>query len=126
MSNVGIVIVSHSQQVAVGTAEMVLQMVGDEVPLAWWGGNPDGGLGTNLEAIMEAISRAWSDAGVAVMVDLGGAETNSEMAIEMLPAERQKKIVICNAPIVEGSVIAATEASGGASLEEVKSSAEEM
>jgi dihydroxyacetone kinase DhaKLM complex PTS-EIIA-like component DhaM len=48
------------------------------------------------------------------------------MAIEMLPAERQKKVVICNAPIVEGSVIAATEASGGASLAEVKSSAEEM
>ena len=126
MSNVGIVIVSHSQQVAAGTAEMVLQMVGDEVPLAWWGGNPDGGLGSSVEVIMEAISKAWSDAGVAVMVDLGGAETNSEMAIEMLPAERQKKVVICNAPIVEGSVIAATEASGGASLEEVKSSAEEM
>ena len=126
MSNVGIVIVSHSQQVAAGTAEMVLQMVGDEVPLSWCGGNPDGGLGTSVEAIMEAISKAWSDSGVAVMVDLGGAETNSEMAIEMLPAERQKKVVICNAPIVEGSVIAATEASGGASLEEVKSSAEEM
>ena len=45
MSNVGIVIVSHSQQVAAGTAEMVLQMVGDEVPLAWCGGNPDGGWG---------------------------------------------------------------------------------
>ena len=109
-----------------GTAEMVLQMVGDEVPLAWCGGNPDGGLGTSVEAIMEATSKAWSDSGVAIMVDLGGAETNSEMAIEMLPAERQKKVVICNAPIVEGSVIAATEASGGASLEEVKSSAEEM
>ncbi|MEC8253854.1 MAG: PTS mannose transporter subunit IID, partial [SAR324 cluster bacterium] len=37
MSNVGIVIVSQSQQVAAGTAEMVLQMVGDEVPLAWCG-----------------------------------------------------------------------------------------
>ncbi len=73
MSNVGIVIVSHSQQVAAGTAEMVLQMVGDEVPLAWCGGNPDGGLGTSVEAIMEAISKAWSDAGVAVMVDLGGS-----------------------------------------------------
>jgi len=30
MSNVGIVIVSHSQQVAAGTAEMVLQMVGEK------------------------------------------------------------------------------------------------
>ena len=46
MKNVGIVIVSHSPKVAEGTADMVRQMVGDEVPLAWCGGNPDGGLGT--------------------------------------------------------------------------------
>ena len=46
MKNVGIVIVSHSPNVAEGTADMVRQMVGDEVPLAWCGGNPDGGLGT--------------------------------------------------------------------------------
>ena len=39
MGNVGIVIVSHSPKVAEGAAEMVRQMVGDEVPLAWTGGN---------------------------------------------------------------------------------------
>jgi dihydroxyacetone kinase DhaKLM complex PTS-EIIA-like component DhaM len=59
-------------------------------------------------------------------VDLGGAETNSEMAIEMLPESRQGKVVICNAPIVEGAVMAATEASGGASLDEVRMTAEEL
>ena len=68
---------------------------------------------------MEAIDEAWSEAGVAILVDLGGAETNSEMAIEMLAEPRGAKIVICNAPIVEGAVMAATEASGGASLEDV-------
>ena len=78
------------------------------------------------QAILAAIDKAWSDAGVAVLVDLGGAETNSEMAIEMLPAERSGKVVICNAPIVEGAVIAATEASGGAPLAVVKSTAEEL
>ena len=46
---VGIVIVSHSADVARGTAEMVRQMVGDEVPLAWCGGNGAGGLGTSVE-----------------------------------------------------------------------------
>ncbi len=126
MSNVGIVIVSHSPLVAEGAADMVRQMVGDEVPLAWCGGNSEGGLGTDVAAIMAAIDSAWSDAGVAVLVDLGGAETNSEMAIEMMPEERQQKIVICNAPIVEGAVMAATEASGGASLMTVKATAEEL
>jgi phosphoenolpyruvate---glycerone phosphotransferase subunit DhaM len=124
--NVGIVIVSHSSDVARGTAEMVRQMVGDEVPLAWCGGNPEGGLGTSVEAIMLAIDQAWSESGVAILVDLGGAETNSEMAIELQPPARQRMIVVCNAPIVEGAVMAATEASGGAALEDVKRTAEEL
>ena len=125
-TNVGIVIVSHSPEVAKGTADMVRQMVGAEVPLAWCGGAPGGGLGSNVEAIMEAIGRAWSERGVAILVDLGGAETNSEMAIEMLPEVRRSRVMICNAPIVEGAVIAATEASGGATLEEVRRTAEEL
>jgi PTS hybrid protein len=124
--NVGIVVVSHSADIARGTADMVRQMVGDEIPLAWCGGNPDGGLGTNVESIMKAIDQAWSDKGVAILVDLGGAETNSEMAIELQPEGRRGRIVICNAPIVEGAVMAATEASGGATLDEVKRTAEEL
>lgn len=105
---------------------MVRQMVGSEVPLAWCGGDPSGGLGTSVEAILTAIDSAWSDAGVALLVDLGGAETNSEMAIEMLPADRQARVVVCNAPIVEGAVIAATEAAGGSSLDVVRRTAEEL
>ena len=123
---VGIVIVSHSPDVAKGAADMVRQMVGNDVPLGFCGGNPDGGLGTSVEKILAAIDAAWSEDGVAILVDLGGAETNSEMAIEMLPDERQKKIVICNAPVVEGAVMAATEAWGGGSLADVKRTAEEL
>jgi dihydroxyacetone kinase phosphotransfer subunit len=123
---VGIVIVSHSPLVAEGAAQMVREMVGDEVPLAWCGGNPDGGLGTSVERIMAAIDGAWSEKGVAILVDLGGAETNSEMAIEMLPDERQSRVVVCNAPIVEGAVMAATEASSGATLDQVRRTAEEL
>jgi dihydroxyacetone kinase phosphotransfer subunit len=126
MANVGIVIVSHSEKVAEGAADMVRQMVGDAVPLAFTGGNSDGGLGTDVGQIMEAIDRAWSEAGVAVLVDLGGAETNTEMAIEMIDESRQNRIAICNAPIVEGAVIAATEASGGSPLNIVKQTAEEL
>ena len=125
-ARVGIVIVSHSPEVARGTADMVRQMVGTEVPLAHCGGDPEGGLGTSVEKIMAAIDEAWSQAGVAVLVDLGGAETNSEMAIEMLPADRQSKVVICNAPIVEGAVMAATESWGGATLNGVRATAEEL
>ncbi len=118
---------SHSPDVAKGTADMVRQMVGLEVPLRLvLGGNSDGGLGTDVGAILAAIDRAWSDAGVAVLVDLGGAETNSEMAVEMLPEARRTRVAICNTPIVEGAVIAATEASGGPPLDEVRRTAEEL
>jgi len=55
---VGIVIVSHSADVARGTADMVRQMVGSEVPLAYCGGDPAGGLGTSVEATMGAIDAA--------------------------------------------------------------------
>ncbi len=105
---------------------MVHQMVGDEVPVAWCGGNSDGGLGTDVAAIKQAIETVYSDAGVAILVDLGGAETNSEMAIEMLPEPWRERVVICNAPIVEGAVMAATEAWGNATLEDVKATAEEL
>jgi dihydroxyacetone kinase phosphotransfer subunit len=126
VTNVGIVIVSHSPKIAEGAADMVRQMVGDSVPLAWTGGNQEGGLGTDVAAIIEAIGRAWSDAGVAVLVDLGGAETNSEMAIDMLESSRREKVVVCEAPVVEGAVMAATEASGGATLDAVRRTAEEL
>ena len=124
--NVGVVIVSPSSKVAEGAADMVRQMVGDTVPLAFTGGNADGGLGTDVAAILAAIDRAWTSAGVVILVDLGGAETNSEMAVEMLDEKRRGRIAVCNAPIVEGAVIAATEASGGSSLETVKRMAEEL
>jgi phosphoenolpyruvate---glycerone phosphotransferase subunit DhaM len=126
VANVGVVIVSHSPKIAEGAADMVRQMVGDSVPLAWTGGNPEGGLGTDVAAIIAAIDRAWSDAGVVILVDLGGAETNSEMAIELLDPARRNKVLVCEAPVVEGAVMAATEASGGAALEAVRRTAEEL
>src|SRR5215470_18686828 len=104
-SNVGVVIVSHSSKVAEGAADMVRQMVGGAVPLAFTGGNADGGLGTDVAAIQAAIDRAWTPAGVVILVDLGGAETNSEMAIELLDEGRRENVVVCNAPVVEGAVI---------------------
>jgi PTS hybrid protein len=124
--HVAIVIVSHSPRVAEGAADMVREMVGDEVQVAFCGGNPEGGLGTDVAAIKAAIGRVYTPAGVALLVDLGGAETNSEMAIELLPEAWQERVVICNAPIVEGAVMAATEAADGSALAVVQATAEEL
>jgi phosphoenolpyruvate---glycerone phosphotransferase subunit DhaM len=123
---VAIVIVSHSPKVAAGAADMVREMVGEEVRVAHCGGNPEGGLGTDVARIKAAIEQVYSPAGVAMLVDLGGAETNSEMAIELLPEDWQERVAICNAPIVEGAVMAATEAAGGSPLDRVRATAEEL
>jgi phosphoenolpyruvate---glycerone phosphotransferase subunit DhaM len=123
---VGIVIVSHSPDVAKGAADMVRQMVGSEVKVVFCGGDLDGGLGACVPRIVEAIDAVWSPKGVAILVDLVGAQTNSEMAVEMLPEERRSLVVVCNAPIVEGAVVAATEAAGGSPLDRVRAVAEEL
>ena len=123
---VSIVIVSHSPDVARGAAAMVHQMVGREVRVAHCGGNTEGGLGTDVAAIKRCIEQVYTAKGVAVLVDLGGAETNTEMAIEMLPPDWQKNVAICAAPVVEGAVMAATEAAGGSALDVVRATAEEM
>ena len=125
MALVSVAIVSHSPDVARGTADMVRQMVGDSVAVGHCGGNSDGGLGTDVEKIRSTLEAVWSEAGVAVLVDLGGAEMNTEMAIEMLEAARQDKVAVCNAAIVEGAVMAATQASAGSSLDEVRQVAEQ-
>ncbi|MDQ0315343.1 dihydroxyacetone kinase phosphoryl donor subunit DhaM [Amorphus orientalis] len=124
--HVAIGIVSHSKDVARGAADMVRQMVGDSVVVAFTGGNPDGGLGTDATEIGAMIEKLWRPAGVVVLVDLGGAEMNTEMAIESLPEERQGVVRIANAPIVEGAVTAGTMASTGASLAAVVEAAEEL
>ena len=124
--NVGVVIVSHSPKIAEGAAEMVRQMVGDAVPLAWTGGNAENGLGTDLPRILTAIRQVWSAAGVVILVDIGSAETNSEIAIEMLEAEQRGSIVICNAPLVEGALMAATKSSDGSPVEAVQRAAEDI
>jgi dihydroxyacetone kinase phosphotransfer subunit len=126
MTKVGIVIVSHSPKIAEGTVDMVRQMVGTNVAVACAGGNPAGGLGTDVTAIMRAINAVWSDSGVAVFVDLGGAEMNADVAIQMFDEERRRRICVCNAPLVEGAVIAASEAMSGSTLKAVKRMAEEL
>jgi dihydroxyacetone kinase phosphotransfer subunit len=122
---VALVIVSHSPKIAEGVADLVRQMVGDEVAVAWTGGDPGGGLGTDPARIQDAIMSVDGPDGVAVLFDLGGAETNSEMAIELLPEEVRARVELVRAPLVEGAILAATEAASGGGLAEVHAAARE-
>lgn len=118
---VGLVIVSHSAQLAAGVVELAAQMAKDVTLLAA-GGMDDGGIGTSLEKVMTALDAADSGDGVLVLGDLGSALMTAESAVEFLgnPAG----IVIADAPLVEGAVAAAVKAQGGASLAAVQFAAE--
>ena|SRR5690348_3721223 len=121
---VGLVIVSHSARLAEGVVELASQMAGN-VRLVAAGGTDDGELGTSLTKVLNALHSAESSDGTVVFVDLGSAALVAEMALEQLSSGRRARIRISNAPLVEGAVVAAVQASVGGSLSEVLAAAEE-
>lgn len=122
---VGIVIVSHSAKLAEGVAELARGMAGPDVRLAATGGLnlPDQPLGTDAGLVLQAVEQVYSDDGVLVLMDLGSAVLSAEMALEQLPAERRRRVVLCEAPFVEGALAAAVQARLGSSLEQVTAEA---
>lgn len=120
---VGLVIVSHSQSLADGVCEVAGQMAGPGVRIVAAGGGPDGGLGTDVDRIEAALAAAWAGDGVLVLVDLGSAVMSAQIAIESQPIERQPRIVLSPAPLVEGAVVAAVEAGLGRDLAAVATAA---
>jgi multiphosphoryl transfer protein len=122
---VGIVIVSHSAQLAEGVVELAKQMAGPGVAMVAAGGLdlPDRPLGTDAALIARAIDQAWADDGVLVLMDLGSAVLSAEMAAEMIPDEQQSMVLLCEAPLVEGAVAAAVAARLGDPLDQVAAEA---
>jgi multiphosphoryl transfer protein len=118
---VGIVVVSHSASLAEGVVELARQMGGEELRLEAAGGMEDGSIGTDVERVRGAIVRAMGDDGVLVLMDLGSALMSTEMAIELLGSDG--RVVMSEAPLVEGAVAAAVAARGGASLDDVRAEA---
>ena len=121
--SVGLVIVSHSARLAEGVAELAGQMAQEKVAIAAAGGTADGSLGTSVEKILVALHAVDGPDGILVLLDLGSAVMATEMAVEAFASDWQHHIVISPAPLVEGAVIAAVEASIGNSLDEVAEAA---
>jgi PTS hybrid protein len=113
---VGLVLVSHSPQIAEGTAELVRQMAG-EVELVAVGGDADGGFGTDPERIKAAIENLSSDEAL-VFMDLGSAVLSAETVLEMLSSEDRERVRLVDAPFVEGAFAAGVIASAGSDAEE--------
>ncbi|MEF9902198.1 dihydroxyacetone kinase phosphoryl donor subunit DhaM [Streptomyces sp. P9-A2] len=123
---VGIVLVSHSAQVAASVAELAKQLAGagSTVPVAPAGGTENGGLGTSAELIAAASAAVDRGAGVAVLTDLGSAV----LTVKALLAEGDdlpEHTRLVDAPFLEGAVAAVVTASTGADLAAVEAAAAE-
>lgn len=127
---VNLVIVSHSLQLADGVKELACSMASDAIRIRAVGGvmNGDGSfrLGTDAIRILDAINEIWEPDGVLLLVDLGSSVLSAQLAIDMLPEEMGARCLISNAPLVEGAVVAALEASVSQPLDAVNRAAEDV
>ena len=123
---VGIVIVSHSKQLAEGVRELVTQMVqGISLAVAAGIDDAENPLGTDAMQVYEAIASVYSNDGVLVLMDLGSALMSAEMALEFLSEEQHGNVKLCEAPLVEGAIAAAVAAATGSNIEQVIAEARE-
>lgn len=118
---VRLVVVSHSEKIADGAAELAAQMAPNVVILAA-GGTADGRIGTSLEKVLSALDQAAGGDGVVVLSDLGSAVMTAESALEL--TEHPAGVLLADAPLVEGLVAAAVAAQGGADVKAVRRAAE--
>jgi dihydroxyacetone kinase phosphotransfer subunit len=119
---VGIVLVSHSAELARGLAAVAGQVAGPDVRIEAAGGDPAGGLGTSADRVEEAIRSADAGGGVVVLADLGSAILTVR---DVLEDQANGSVRLADAPIVEGAVAAAVTAATGQPLEAVVQAAEE-
>lgn len=122
---VGIVLVSHSAELAAAVKALADQQTQGRAAIAAVGGTGDPAqpFGTDAVAIMEAIQAVYSDDGVLVLMDLGSALMSTEMAIEFLDEAQRPNVRMSQAPFVEGAMAATVQASIGRDLAAVAAEA---
>lgn len=119
---VGIVIVSHSKNLADSVVEFTGLMAAD-AKIAAAGGMEDGSFGTSFEKIQKAIESVYSDDGVILLMDMGSAVMTTEMVIDLFDPN---KVKMADCPLVEGAVVATINAVSGMKLDELLESLKQV
>ena len=122
-ATVGIVLVSHSAELAAGTAHLAAQVSGGTVTIIAAGGTDDGELGTSAAKVERGLRLAESGLGVVVLPDLGSAVLTVRAVLE--DEDPAKNVVMADAPFVEGAVAATVTAAAGGDIKAVAAAAEE-
>ena len=120
---VGIVLVSHSAELAAGAAHLAAQVSGGTVTIIAAGGTDDGELGTSAAKVQRGLRLAESGLGVVVLPDLGSAVLTVRAVLE--DEDPARNVVMADAPFVEGVVAATVTAAAGGDIKAVAAAAEE-
>ncbi|BAM60689.1 dihydroxyacetone kinase family protein [Streptococcus dysgalactiae subsp. equisimilis RE378] len=120
MSDLGIIIVSHSKNIAQGVVDLISEVATD-VAITYVGGTEDGGIGTSFDQV-QAIVDANPKYDLLAFFDLGSARMN----IEMVSDFSDKTITLNVVPIVEGAYTAAALIQAGADKDAILSQLEEL
>lgn len=126
---VGIVVVSHSSELADATVRLVTQLANlpaDGPRLVAAGGLEDGSIGTDAARIAAGLAAADAGSGVVVLADLGSAVLSAVTALEeLIQPELAERVRISRGPLVEGAFVAAVQASTGDALDGVLAAADD-
>lgn len=120
MSEIGIVIVSHSKNIAQGVVDLIKEVARD-VAITYVGGNEDGDIGTSFDQVQRVIEDNPKETLLAFF-DLGSAKMNLEMAADF----SDKNIIVNTVPIVEGAYTAAALIQAGTDLSTIKKQLKEL
>ncbi len=113
---IGIVLISHSSDLAKGAVDVASQVAGRARVIAA-GGTYDGRIGTSTALIARAIQFADQGDGVLLIPDLGSAVLSALSVLADLDDKpHSPAVMIADAPFIEGAVAAAVAASRGLNL----------
>lgn len=119
---VGVVLVSHSRELAQALASYTYMMA-PQAKVVAAGGLEDGSFGTSYDLIEQAIEEAREPDGAVVIMDMGSAVMTVKMVVEDLD---EPDVRVADCPFVEGAVEATVLAQAGASLDEICDSLAEV
>lgn len=120
MTTVGILLVSHSKNIAQGIIDLVSEVAKD-IPITYCGGLEDGSIGTSFEMVQDRMDRNPADTLLAFF-DLGSARMNIELAADF----SDKQVLIQTVPVTEGCYTAAALLQASADLDTILEQLQEL
>ena len=125
MAKIGVILVSHSEYIALGLKELVNEMNDGSVPVVAAGGADGGRIGTSAIKIQEAIESIEDCDHILIYADLGSSILSAETALDLVDEDLADKCRMVDCPIVEGALAGVIMAAGSGDVEVAVQASEE-